>query len=185
MSMWEIGVLVFVSLGSAWGAWHVRGWWERVRRHWRRRRRPRRTRRARKRTQRRSVFKMSPKEFEQVCAQLMEAWGYRTEVVGGSGDGGVDIRGWKDGRYVIAQCKRYKRSVPASLVREFYGVMVREKADKGFFFTTGRVSEALHREAAEFTRNGYPIAIVDGEELDAYLQANELPSPWKRKPHVS
>lgn len=179
MSAWDIAVLVLVGTGSAWGAWRLRGWWDRLRRRWGRQGRKRRSRRPKPRTQ--SVFKMSPEEFEHLCARLMEAWGYQTEVVGGSGDGGVDIRGWKDGRYVIAQCKRYKRAVPASLVREFYGVMVREQADKGFFFTTGRVSEALHREAAEFTRNGYPIAIVDGKELEAYLQANKLPSPWKSR----
>jgi len=50
------------------------------------------------------------------------------------------------GKYVI-QCKRYKNTVPVKVVRELYGVMQSEKANKGILITT-----------SDFSSDGYKFA---------------------------
>jgi restriction system protein len=89
------------------------------------------------------------------------------EVTGRSGDGGIDGRGVvKLGGilsfHVIFQCKRYKDTVSASVVRDFRGAMV-GRADKGLIISTG----AFTREArAEAQRDGAPpLDLIDGDEL--------------------
>src|SRR5690606_19621974 len=52
---------------------------------------------------------LSPGEFEQRVALLLQDLGWQNvQLVGGSGDGGVDIRAAHDGFKYVVQCKRYK-----------------------------------------------------------------------------
>src|SRR5205085_956437 len=84
--------------------------------------------------------------------------------VGRSGDGGIDLV-MRDhaGRLCLAQCKRYRATVPPSVVRDLYGVMVRHGAGEAYLITTGRVTaaaqawpgaEPLHVRDAERARGG-------------------------------
>lgn len=156
---------------SAWLAWRARGWYERWRRWWR----PRVVRwRWRPGQLPPSFPHLSPDEFEELVATLFRAWGWQATVTGGAGDRGIDVRLWRDGEYVVVQCKRYRGLVPPNDVRAFYGVVVRENASRGFFVTTGRFSEATRREAEQFRP---PVLLIDGQELYHYLTMNRLPLP--------
>jgi restriction system protein len=63
---------------------------------------------------------MSGREFEHFMADLFRTAGYKVDVVGGSGDQGVDLL-LKEGRKRIAvQCKKYGRPVGNAAVSAVY-----------------------------------------------------------------
>lgn len=111
---------------------------------------------------------MDPSAFERLCQRLLRESGFtQVEVTGRSGDGGIDgvgvlrLAGFLSIR-VLFQCKRYKGSIGAGVVRDFRGAMV-GRTDKGLIVTTGNFTPAAQREA---TRDGAPeIDLVDGEQL--------------------
>jgi restriction system protein len=115
-----------------------------------------------------TIKSISPGAFESICQRLLRESGFiQVEVVGRSGDGGIDGRGVAKlggilSFHVKFQCKRYKDTVGASTVRDFRGAMV-GRADKGLIISTGTFT----REArAEAQRDGAPpLDLIDGEEL--------------------
>lgn len=124
-----------------------------------------------------AVLKMSPAGFERLCQRVLRESGFtRVEVLGRSGDGGIDGRGIMQmggllSFHVMFQCKRYSGSVPAKDVREFRGAMV-GRPDKGLFITTGSFSRDALKEA---TRDGAPpIDLVEGEQLAEKLRELKL-----------
>ena len=71
-----------------------------------------------------------------------------------------------DGEKWVIQCKRWRGTVGEPVVRDLYGVLHHEKADKGAIITTGQFTES----AREWAR-GKPIVLYDG---DQFLRS------WKR-----
>jgi restriction system protein len=111
---------------------------------------------------------MVPSAFERLVQRLLRESGFiQVEVIGKSGDGGVDGKGIMRlggllSFHVIFQCKRYQGSVTVSQVRDFRGAMV-GRADKGLLITTGNFTKGAMREA---TRDGAPaIDLIDGDLL--------------------
>jgi restriction system protein len=83
------------------------------------------------------------------------------ELGGAAADGGIDLVLYRQGRKVVVQCKRWKAAqVGVSLIREFYGVIVADKAERGVFVTTGTFTP----DAIDFAR-GKPLELIDGERL--------------------
>ena len=104
---------------------------------------------------------MSPSAFEELVAAVYREMGYQAQRVGKTGDHGVDLvvhhpRGQK----VIVQCKRYRGTVGEPMVRDLYGVMHHEKADRAVLVTTG----GFTAQSREWVR-GKPIQLISGEEL--------------------
>src|SRR5258708_402277 len=114
------------------------------------------------------LLELSPAAFERLSQRLLrESCFVEVKVTGRSGDGGIDgvgiIRlGGLLGFPVLVQCKRYRGSVSASVIRDFRGAMM-GRADRGLVITTGTFSRDAKIEA---TRDGAPpIDLVDGEQL--------------------
>jgi len=114
------------------------------------------------------LLDMQPAAFERLVQRMLRESGFiQVEVTGRSGDGGIDGKGIMRlgglmSFHVIFQCKRYRESVAAGLVRDFRGAMV-GRADKGLLITTGNFTKDAVREA---TRDGAPaIDLIDGEQL--------------------
>lgn len=124
-----------------------------------------------------TIKSMSAGAFETLCQRLLRESGFiQVEVLGRSGDGGIDGRGVvKLGGilsfHVKFQCKRYKDTVSPSAVRDFRGAMV-GRADKGLIISTGTFT----REArAEAQRDGAPpLDLIDGDELVQKLKELRL-----------
>jgi len=115
-----------------------------------------------------TIKKIPPKSFENLCQRLLRESGFiQVEITGRSGDGGIDGRGVVRvggvlSFHVIFQCKRYKDTVSAGVVRDFRGAMV-GSADKGLLITTGTFTRDARAEAQ---RDGAPpLDLIDGEEL--------------------
>lgn len=114
------------------------------------------------------IKNISPDAFERLAQRLLRESGFvQVRVTGKSGDGGIDGKGVVRvggllSFHVIFQCKRYKGSVSASVVRDFRGAMM-GRADKGLLITTGAFTRDARLEAQ---RDGAtPIDLIDGEEL--------------------
>jgi restriction system protein len=114
------------------------------------------------------LLRMDPSAFERLVQRLLRESGFiQVEVIGKSGDGGIDGKGIMRlggllSFHVIFQCKRYQGSVTVSQVRDFRGAMV-GRADKGLLITTGNFTKDAMREA---TRDGAPaIDLIDGDLL--------------------
>ncbi|HET7150654.1 MAG TPA: restriction endonuclease [Candidatus Acidoferrum sp.] len=109
----------------------------------------------------------TPTQFEQDIADMFEALGYRTGVVGRAGDRGIDVRAYRTGKTYFIQCKKFMTQVVTPHdVRDFLGAVtnVNDPAEKGFFVTTNGFTEAA-RQTAE----GNPrIELIDGNELVRY-----------------
>lgn len=120
---------------------------------------------------------LSPNGFERLCQRLLREHGFQNvKVTGRSGDGGIDGEGILEinpllSFKVIFQCKRYKGSVSAGMVRDFRGAMI-GRADKGIFLTTGNFTMDAKREAVRDGAN--PIELVDGEKLITIFERLEL-----------
>jgi len=112
-------------------------------------------------------------DFEHLVAQLFE-WefqqkGIEVRVTRASRDRGVDavlfdpdpLRG---GKYVL-QAKRYTRTVDVAAVRDLYGTLMNEGANRGILITTSTYGP----DAYEFAKDK-PISLVDGPNLILMLQ---------------
>lgn len=121
--------------------------------------------------------KISPQAFEHLAAALLSVAGFDdVEVIGRSGDGGIDGIGIYRPSGLISfrtafQCKRYQDSVGPGAVRDFRGSFV-GRSDRGIIITTGSFSAAARGEAI---RDGaHPVDLVDGEQLCELLKEYKL-----------
>ena len=119
------------------------------------------------------IKKMEPAAFERLARLLLLRLGFsQVEVVGRSGDGGIDLLGAVKLNHVlsfrvIAQCKRYQDTVGPGDLRNFRGAM-QGRTDKGIFITSGRFTGEAKKEAS---RDGVPeIDLVDGDALTKMLK---------------
>ncbi len=128
------------------------------------------------------LLKMTPAAFERLCQRILRESGFiKVEVTGRRIDGIGVLRLNLLSFHVFFQCKRWKGSVGASVIRDFRGAMV-GRADKGLVMTTGTFSTDARREA---TRDGAPaIDLVDGETLCELLKGLKIGVSIRKVEHV-
>lgn len=107
-------------------------------------------------------------EFEHLCAELLQKLNFQVETTKASGDGGIDIVAYSNepifkGKYIV-QCKRYSGTVGEPILRDLYGVITSERANKGILMTTGQFTAA----AASFAKDK-PIELIDGDGILSLL----------------
>lgn len=117
----------------------------------------------------------SPRFFEKLVLELLVAMGYggtlqdAAQVVGQSGDGGIDgvIKEDKLGLDMIyVQAKRWDNTVGRPVVQGFAGSLDGYRARKGVFITTGTFS----KDAREYVeRIDKRIVLIDGPTLARLL----------------
>jgi restriction system protein len=111
---------------------------------------------------------MDWEDFEHLVRQIFE-WEFNTEgsevkITQASRDGGVDaivfdpdpIRGGK----IVIQAKRYTNTVGVSAVRDLYGTIINEGANKGILITTSDYGADSYKFA-----QGKPITLLNGGHL--------------------
>jgi len=108
-------------------------------------------------------------EFEKVCQRLLEKMGFLVETTKTTGDGGIDLIAYNSqpllsGKYII-QCKRYTGSVGEPIIRDLYGVITSERANKGVLMTSG----VFTKQAQSFAEDK-PIELIDGIKLKELIQ---------------
>lgn len=114
--------------------------------------------------------------FERLSQRLLREAGFvKVEVLGKSGDGGIDgvglLRVNLISFQIYFQCKRWKGSVGAKEIRDFRGAL-QGRAEKGLFITTGNFTRQATDEAS---RDGaIAIDLIDGDRLCDLLKENGI-----------
>jgi len=107
--------------------------------------------------------KMSPREFENFCAAIMQRGGWTTDVTQFSGDQGVDIFARRGDDSIVIQCKLYSGPVGNKAVQEAL---------------TGKVHMGARRAAVvcstSYTPQAQHLAATTGTELLHYNQLADL-----------
>ncbi len=107
------------------------------------------------------IMALAPEEFENWSALLFQLMGYRVVQTRNTGDHGIDLELSNDRmQRGLVQCKRYRGTVGEPAVRDLYGTMMHENAERGWLLTTGSFS----RQAREWCQ-GKPIELWDGRSL--------------------
>lgn len=101
-------------------------------------------------------LKMDGVTFEREVANIYKAHQYEAKTTKAIGEGGVDIRLWKDGLYSIVQCKNVRRTIDQPTVRKLLDTMHKEKATKAVLICSG----GFTRMARSFAKNR-PIQLLD------------------------
>jgi restriction system protein len=116
-----------------------------------------------------NLMDLTPAEFEALVGNLFTKMGLETKLTRTSRDGGVDAVAYDMrpilGGKVVIQAKRYSHTVGVSAVRDLYGTMMNEGANKGILVTTSSYGP----DAYDFC-NDKPIELVDGSGLLYHLE---------------
>jgi len=111
-----------------------------------------------------NLMDLDPFEFENLIANLFAQIGLETRLTRSSRDGGVDVVAYDTrpvlGGKVVIQAKRYSNTVGVSAVRDLFGTMINEGANKGILVTTSGYGP----DAFEFAKDK-PIELMDGGQL--------------------
>ncbi len=112
--------------------------------------------------------KMSPQEFEQLCAEILRRSGWSATLTKGSGDQGVDVHASKGGFSLVVQCKLYGRPIGNKAVQEAHAAKVHMGAHL-----------AVVASNQPFTPSAQQLASTTGTLLLHYTELGQLAA---RKP---
>jgi len=120
-----------------------------------------------------NLDRLEGRDFEDLIERLLLKMGFQTQGRKRAADGGIDIVAVSSlpllgGRYII-QCKRYANSVSSPIVRDLYGVVSAEKANKGILITTS----SFTTDAVEFAKDKQ-LELIDRAKLLKLLQEHSL-----------
>lgn len=111
-----------------------------------------------------NLMDLDPFEFENLVGNLFQRHGLETKLTRSSRDGGVDVVAFDQrpvlGGKVVIQAKRWRNTVGVAAVRDLYGTMLNEGANKGILVTTSGYGP----DAFDFAK-GKPIELIDGGQL--------------------
>ncbi len=110
---------------------------------------------------------LDPYKFERYVGDLFKANGYHVRNTVATGDEGVDLYVSKKDEIAVVQCKRFKGTVGPSVVRDLYGTMLHEHANKAYLVTTGRFTHKTQVWA-----KGKPIELIDGNQLARWTRSS-------------
>lgn len=125
---------------------------------------------------------LSPANFERLVAETYRDQGHKVDIVGSTGDHGIDlVVHTRKGETWLVQCKKYRGKVGEPVIRDFYGAMRAANADAGAVVTTGSITTS-----ARLWAEGKPIFLYDGEEFLQVIQTTHirksLPPEARKKP---
>jgi restriction system protein len=122
-----------------------------------------------------NLMELNPWEFEDLVTNLFSQMGLESKLTRKSKDGGVDCVAFDKrpvvGGKVVIQAKRWKNTVGVNAVRDLYGTMMNEGANKGILVSTSGYGP----DAFEFAKDK-PIELIDGSGLLYYLEQVGVPA---------
>jgi restriction system protein len=111
-----------------------------------------------------NLYELDPFAFENLVSNLFNQMGLECKLTRSSKDGGVDAVAFDPrpvlGGKIVIQAKRYRNTVDVSAVRDLYGTMVNEGANKGILVTTSGYGP----DAYNFAKDK-PIELITGGGL--------------------
>jgi len=122
------------------------------------------------------LFDLDPRKFELLIGQLLGTIGFDDVTVSKySGDGGIDVDatltvGGVTRVRTAVQVKRWKKNVPAPVVRELRGGLLTDQ--RGLIITTADFTRDAKVEAAADGKT--PISLIGGERLVQLLADHQI-----------
>ncbi|WP_037290801.1 restriction endonuclease [Saccharibacillus sacchari] len=115
-----------------------------------------------------SIDSMTGIEFEHLVHKLLSAMGLEVSITKATADGGIDLIAFSNqaffqGKYIV-QCKRYSGTVGEPPLRDLFGVVMSERANKGILITNSTFTS----NATNFA-DGKPLELIDGNKLNELL----------------
>jgi restriction endonuclease Mrr len=111
-----------------------------------------------------SVHELTPRQYEELLADLLDDMGYEVELTPATRDGGKDIMAYMNTAHgkilCLVEAKKYRsdRTVGVSLVRELFGTLADANATSAMLVTTSSFSP----DAKAFQqRHEYKLALRD------------------------
>ena len=122
-------------------------------------------------------------EFEDFISSLFRRLGFEVEATNYSNDGGVDLvatfnKPIFSGKYII-QCKNWTGPVGQPEVRDLYGVVMDQRANKGILITPSDYTQ----QAYDFA-NGKNIELINGTVLRGLLTTDSEKKLVSKTPKV-
>lgn len=125
--------------------------------------------------------RISPRDFEELSADLLRVIGYQARVTQYSQDGGVDVIAHKDPLgieppLIKAQCKQKVSTIGSPEVNQLIGTQ--GNGELCLFFTLG----AYSRDALAIERQRSGLRLLTGEDIVTLIVDNydRLPERWRR-----
>jgi HJR/Mrr/RecB family endonuclease len=116
---------------------------------------------------------LSPREFEELIAELLASEQFNVRLTPASKDGGADIIAWSHTsagkQLLLVECRQYFEplKIGVETVRALYGVVESERATKGIVVTTSTFT----RGARQFERAlRYRIDLRDRQQLIEWIR---------------
>jgi restriction system protein len=118
------------------------------------------------------LYKISPRQFEEVVADLLSDMGWEVSLTKETRDGGKDILAYKDTGLnkilCLVEAKKYSKSNPVGigLVRQLHSTLMHEKANMAMMVTTSRFSPDSH----DFQKNyEYQLSLKEYTDVVSWL----------------
>jgi restriction system protein len=125
------------------------------------------------------LLDLSSRQFEHLTERLYYYMEYNTWLTAPTRDGGRDIIAKiNDGakrEFLLVESKRYTGTVGVKRIRELYGVVNAEKANRGVLVTSGKFT----RDAKKFADSN-SIQLIDGDMFVRLLNEH-LGADWTQK----
>lgn len=118
------------------------------------------------------LFALSPRQFEELIAELMHRLGYSVQLGPLGRDGGVDLfaesKSEVGDELVLIQCKRYRddRKIGEPIVKQLHADVHDRSATRGLVATTSYFSSTALNY---IERNRFRLSGVDQDELMAWM----------------
>lgn len=119
------------------------------------------------------LFRLAPRAFEELVAELLNRDGFETTLTPCSRDGGRDVLAARllptGPMLCLVECKRYAKERPVSIqyVRGLFGTVVSERASNGLLVTTSSFTGPARAFAAQ---HQYRMALKEYTDLLAWLK---------------
>lgn len=107
------------------------------------------------------AHQISPSEYEQLCADILNKFGWNAQVTQSSRDHGADVIAEKQGVRVIIQCKRYSQPVGNKAVQEVHSALRLYAGNVGCVVAPSGFTPQAQQEA-----NGLAVKLLHHSELD-------------------
>jgi restriction system protein len=119
------------------------------------------------------IGRINWRQFEGLAAEYFKREGFVVELGPGRGDGGVDIRLWRDAdaqhegpAAVLVQCKREQAKISNTIVKALWADVVAEDAESGLIVTTSSLAPSAERVR---TAREYPVSAIDRPTLRKWV----------------
>lgn len=120
-----------------------------------------------------NLFSISPRNFEEALAEILNDMGFEVELTKATRDGGIDILAYQETpigkRLCLVDAKRYRQThkVGVALVRTLYGTLCDYQANSAMLVTTSTFT----KDAKAFQeKHSYQLSLKDYSDVASWLE---------------